>query len=51
MRKTFIIKGINPGIGRVVQLTLVAESAAEAKAKAEEAGLELVTVQPAPDSD
>lgn len=51
MATLFVIKGINPGTGKVVQLTIVAESADAARHQAEEAGLEKVTVRPADPPD
>ncbi len=45
--KPFHIKGVNPATGRVVELTILAPTAHDAKVKAEEAGLGLVFVQPA----
>lgn len=44
MAKSFVIKGVNPATGRVVEIVIDAETMVDAKAKAEDAGLEMVTV-------
>lgn len=44
MVKSFVIKGVNPATGRVVEIVIDAETVVDAKAKAGDAGLEMVTV-------
>lgn len=45
MRDTFDVRGINPA-GRLARIRVVAGSRAEARAAAEEAGLDMVLVNP-----
>ena len=45
MDHVFVVKGINPATGKLVELTVVATSAAQAKRHAEETGLEMVTAR------
>jgi len=46
MDRLFVIKGINPATGRVVEITLLAATATDAKKQAENAGLLRVTAGP-----
>ena len=48
MQRQFHIKGVNP-LGRVVQFVMLADTATDAKAAAEETGLKFVVVtEPVP---
>jgi hypothetical protein len=45
---TFIIKGISPITHKLVELTIEADTAMDAKRRAEQAGFETVTVRAVP---
>ena len=46
MPKQFAVRGVNP-LGRIVEMVVVADSAAQAKAKAEDTGLQFVVAREA----
>jgi hypothetical protein len=48
VRTAFNVKGVLPQTERVVELTILAENAQDAKAQAEAAGLKWVVAVPAP---